>query len=309
MRVRLFVLIAGFSGAIVYPGMLPAQSALPAALAQQIDAAEARVAQPSGQNDGVAWWQLGRLQQDAARYRDGEASYRRAIALLEGGDPASLANALDSAGTLYVETGEYSKAEPLEQRALTIREAQNDALGVGLSWLHLAVLSLGQHDSGAAVRYAQRAKQRLVDAKMQPNLAPSPEEKMTALADLALAFCVDGRCDRAVAPLTQARRLAVADAADAGEMPAGYLDFLLGYAHWHMGDTTQAGKLMKSGIAAMEAQLGFGHPTYIAALKEYRDFLEQSGDFVAAATVRERLARLEPSLELSSAASSGAPAR
>jgi len=304
MRVRLFVLIAGFGSAIVYSGTLPAQSALPAALAQQMGAAEARVAQPSGKTDGVAWSQLARLQQDAARYQDAEASYRRAISLLEGGDPAELADVLDSAGTLYVETGEFGQAEPLEQRALAIREEQNDALGVGCSWMHLAMLAIGRHDHAAAVRYAQMAKQRLVDAKAQPGRAASPEEKMTALADLALAFCTDGHCERAVAPLKQARRIAVTDT-DAGAMPSGYLDFLLGYAHWRMGDTAEAGRLMRSGTAAMEAQLGFGHPTYIAALTQYRAFLEESGDFAAAAAVRARLARLEPSLEIS-ANSSGA---
>lgn len=301
MRYRFPVFMLCAAGAAFASTQLSAQQSLPAQLAQQIDAATTRVAQPSAQNDGVAWWQLGMLQQDAARYQEAELSYRRAISLLESAEPAALANALDSAGTLYVETGDYAQAEPLEQRALTIRETEKDSLGEGRSWMHLAMLSLGRHNHAAAVRYAQMAKQRLVDAEPQGASAGSPEEKMTALVDLALAFCADRHCARAIAPLEQAHRVAVGDAAEAGEFPAGYVDFLLGYAHWQSGDTAQAAPLMKSGTAAMESQLGFGHPTYIAALTQYRAFLEQTGDFAAAAAVRERLARMEPPLQTASA--------
>ena len=96
--------------------------------------------------------------------------------------------------------------------------------------------------------------------------------------------------------------MAVAQGGEAGEFSAGYLDFLLGYAWWHAGETAKAGRLMKSGTAAMEARLGFGHPTYVAALKEYRNFLEQSGDLVGAAAVRARLAQIQPPAQMASAA-------
>jgi tetratricopeptide (TPR) repeat protein len=290
------------AGAVLIPAELHAQQSLPSQLAQQISDLEGQVAQPSAQGDGAAWWRLGMLQQDAARYGDAERSYLRAISLLESGNPEVLADTLDSAGTNYVETGDYAHAEPLEQRALALRHAQNDPLGEGRSWMHLAMLHLGRHDTAAALRYAQMANQRLVDARPQSGAAASPEEKMTALTYLALALCADGRCARAIAPLEQAHRIAVADNGTAGEFPAGYLDFLLGYVHWEIGDISQAARLMKSGTTAMESQLGFGHPTYIAALSQYRAFLEQTGDLTAAAAVRLRLARIEPPVQTASAA-------
>jgi tetratricopeptide (TPR) repeat protein len=302
MRFHSAVGVVLFAGAGLIPAGLRAQQALPAQLGEQMKAAEARVAQASGQDDGAAWWRLGMLQQDAARYRDAERSYRRAMALLEGGDRATLADVLDSAGTLYVETGDIAQADPLERRALALRQAQGDALGEGRSWMHLAMLSLGRHDAAAGVRYAQMAKERLVNAEAQAGLGASPEEKMTALVDLGLALCADGRCDRAVAPLEQAREIAGSETASAGEFPIGYADFLLGYVHWRAGDTAQAARLMKSGSAAMEAQLGFGHPTYVAALTQYRDFLEQTGDLAGAAVLRTRLARMEETVETASAA-------
>jgi tetratricopeptide (TPR) repeat protein len=286
------VVVVGFAGAVLFAAASQAQSSLPGPLAQQMQEAEARLTQPAAQNDGLAWWQLGRLEQDAARYADAERCYRRAIALLEGGDKAALADALDSAGTLYVETGDTTQAEPLERRALALREAANDSSGEGRSWMHLAMLSLGRHDAAAAVHYAELAKQRLVDAK--PGAGASPEEKMTALVDLALALCADERCSRAAGPLESAHRIAVADAGTAGEFPGGYIDFLLGYVRWQSGDAAHAAGEMKSGLAAMETQLGFGHPTFVAALTAYRDFLEQTGDLGGAAAVRARLERMTP---------------
>ena len=290
------------TGGVLISASLPAQQPLPAQLELHLQAAEARVAQASGQNDGEAWWRLAMLEQDAARYRDAERSYLRAIPLLEAGDKATLADALDSAGTLYVETGDYAHAEPLELRALALREARNDSLGEGVSWMHLAMLSLGRHETVAAVRYAEMARERLVDGKSLASLEASQEEKMTALIDLSLALCADNRSARAMGPLEQAHRLAEADQGATGGMPIGWIDFLLGYARWHMGDTAEAGRLMKSGLAGMELQLGFGHPTYVAALTEYRNFLEQTGDLADAAVVRARLARMAGAVEMASAA-------
>lgn len=298
MRLHTSLLPVAIAGAVLVPARSRAQAALPPQLDQQIRAAQAQVEQAPDQNDGAAWWRLGMLEQDAARYRDAERCYLRAIAILESGDRATLANALDSAGTMYVEKGDYARAQPLELRALALREAQQDSLGEGRSWMHLAMLSLGRGDTGAAIRYAQSAEQRLVEANPQ---AASPEEKMTALADLALAYCAGGRCDRAIAPLEQARRIAVADAGVGGDFPAGYLQFLLGLARWRLGDIAKAAPLMKSGTSAMEAQLGFGHPTYLAALAQYREFLEQTGDLAGAAAVRAQLARIQPVLQNASA--------
>lgn len=306
MRFPSSLLLFSVTGGILISASLHAQQTLPAPLEQQLQAAEAQVTQACGQNDGAAWWRLAMLEQDAARYRDAERSYLRAIALLEPGDQATLANALDSAGTMYVETGDYSRGESLEQRALDLRQAQHDALGEGRSWMHLAMLSLGRHDTAAAARYAELAKQRMIDSPT--SLEASPEEKMTTLINLSLALCADSRCARALAPLQQAHRLAQADHGAAGAMPIGWIDFLLGYVHWHLGDTAQAARLMKSGLAGMESQLGFGHPTYIAALNEYRAFLEQIGDLGGAAALRARLARLQPPLQTASAGQgSGTP--
>jgi tetratricopeptide (TPR) repeat protein len=283
--------------AALTPFRLRGQNSLPADPAQQARVGELQLAQPSMQNDGTAWWRVGMMEQDAARYGDAERCYLRAISLLERGDSLTLANALDSAGTMYVELGDYTRAEPLEQRALSIRQGHNDSIGEGRSWMHLAVLSLGRHDKAAALRDALLAKGRLVDARPEAGAAATPEEKMTALTDLALALCANGRCAQAISPLKRARQIAAGDTASAGKLPAGTIDFVLGYTYWKVGHIEEAGRLMKSGIAGMEITLGFGHPTYIQALSSYHTFLEQTGDFTGALAVRDRLNRLESPVE------------
>jgi hypothetical protein len=75
----------------------------------------------------------------------------------------------------------------------------------------------------------------------------------------------------------------------------------MGYAEWKSGNHDRAEKLMKSGTMSIEAQLGWGHPTYIAAMTQYESFLEEAGQFTAAAEVRTKLARIQ------SLAAGGAP--
>jgi tetratricopeptide (TPR) repeat protein len=269
-----------------------AQSTTAARLAGEIQNAELMVQQPSSQNDGTAWWKLGMLYQNAARYRDAERCYAHATSLLRHGDSRTLADALDSMGTMYVETGDYAKAAPLENQALAMREAGNDSIGVGRSWMHLAMLSLGEKDASSAARYTQMAVQRLVHREAQDGSAGTPEEQMTALIGLALARCAQGTFQGAIDPLKRAHRLALEDK-DAGDFPAGYTDFLLGYAEWRESDNRQAAQLMKKGTAGIEAELGWGHPTYISVMTQYETFLEQAGQFTEAAAVRTRLAQIQ----------------
>jgi hypothetical protein len=94
--------------------------------------------------------------------------------------------------------------------------------------------------------------------------------------------------------LNRALRLAHANY-EANSLPVGFLDFLLGYASWRSGDLKRAPALMKSGIDEMQQQLGWGHPTYIAALKQYQSLLSQIGNNAEAEEVNRRIALLKPS--------------
>jgi tetratricopeptide (TPR) repeat protein len=261
----------------------------------QIREQEMAVDRAPGKSDGKAWLKLAVLRQDAAQYRDSERAYRRAISLLKFADRLTLADALDRMGTMYVERGQFAKAEPLEQKALAIRENANDALGVGISHMHLSVLLLGNREFSAAEAEAEMAVSLLVPKQtLAAPGAANPEDKMAALIDLAMVRCARHACATAVPELRRALRIAHMSYT-ANSIPVGFLDFLLGYALWKSGDNDSAGDLMRKGTQELSIQLGWGHPTYLGALRQYRIFLTQVGHTTEADEVRDRIANLERS--------------
>lgn len=262
----------------------------------QIREREIAVERAPGKTDGKAWLALAVLRQDAAQYRDAERAYRRAIALLKSGDRLALADALDHMGTMYVENGKFSKAEPLEQKALAIREDAHDMLGAGISHMHLSVLLLGARQLSSAEAEAKMAVSLLVPehAAAAPQVVATPEEKMTALIDHALALCARDTCAAAIPDLKRALSIAQVSYA-ANSIPVGFLDFLLGYANWKSGDHDSAAELMRRGTEELSVQLGWGHPTYLRALKQYRIFLTKAGHTTEAYEISARIARLEKS--------------
>ena len=268
-------------------------------LVEAIRHAELQSQDPANAQSSAAWYTLAHLYQDAARYQDAEHAYSKAITLLQPGNRIAFADATDSLGTLYVEVGQYAKAEPLERQALAIREQQNDLLGTGRSWMHLAMLSLGKHDNAEAARYAERAAERLVPERLVPQHASTtaiqgatPEEKMTALINLSLVRCAQGASPAALPELHLARTFAETSQ-EAASFPSAILDFLEGYALWKSDNFKAAAQLMKKGTEGMEAQLGLNHPTCIVSLKQYESFLKQTGQTTEASAIETRLKRAQ----------------
>ena len=296
MRNRWRFLVALGLGLVLVNAPAWAQNTTTTALDSEIHDYERFVRNQVVQQNGAVWWHLAMLYQDAARYEDAEHAYSTALQLLKSGDRKTLAKAMDEMGTMYVETGSYAKAEPLERQALAMREADKDSVAVGRSWMHLAMLSLGKHEIAEAATYAELAADRLVPERTghPAEKGATPEEKMTALIYLSLARCAQGVCAAALPDLKLARSMAHTSYGP-GDFPAAFTDFLTGYAYWKSGDNSSAAELMKNGTAGMEAQLGWGHPTYISSMKEYEVFLEQTHRPSEAAAVRAKLARVQAS--------------
>ncbi len=253
---------------------------------------EAIAAGPLAQN-GAAWLKLALLYQDAARYGDAAHAFEKAVRLLKAKDRDLYAEALDHMGTMYVERGKFGKAEPLEKKALEIREDAKDEVAIGTSYMHLALLAYGRHDLTAADADAGMAVSLLVPKRPRDRSAEAtPEEKMSALVDLSLIQCARGDCAGAIPELNRALGIAHGNYA-ANSVPVGFLDFLLGHTYWKSGDSRQAPALMKRGIDEMEQELGWGHPTFIAALKQYRSVLAQTGSNAEAEQVGRQIAQLE----------------
>jgi len=62
---------------------------------------------------------------------------------------------------------------------------------------------------------------------------------------------------------------------------------------------------MQTGVAGMEAQLGWSHPTFVSAMQQYEGFLVATRRNAEASEVREKLARFAGAQTM---ASSGNPA-
>lgn len=246
----------------------------PRILPAQITAQELVVQSGKASNDWQAWLKLAVLLQDSGRYRESEDAYHHTIELLRAPDPLTVADVFDHMGTMYVESGQLSKAEPVERHALTIREQQHDELGAGVSHMHLAMLLLGQNALHSAEAEAQTAVALLVPESSHPAAVASatPEEKMTALIDLSVVRCALGASQTAIPSLREALQIAHESYPD-NSLPVGYIDFLLGYAYWKSGNPKDAGDLMSQGVHTLAAAIGWGHPTYVRTLRQYEAFL------------------------------------
>jgi tetratricopeptide (TPR) repeat protein len=207
-------------------------------------------------------------------------------------------------GTMYVQSGQLSMAEPLERHALAIREYQRDTLGTGVSYMHLAMLLLGEGDMHSAREEAQSAVRLLVPeyAHLAAASSATPEEKMTALIDLSLVQGASGMSENAVSALKWALQIAHDHYPD-NSLPVGYVEFLLGYAYWKGGNLRDADELMSQGVDKLTAVIGWGHPTYVKTLQSYRDFLVETKQRDKAKQVAEELERLDHSKNSFAAAS------
>lgn len=262
-----------------------------------LEQSEAAVRSVQGSTDGVAWLRLAILYQDGARYKDAERAFRKAVGLLKAQDRSRYADALDRMGTMYVELGRYAKAEVLERKALVIRQEAQEAAGIGRSDMHLSLVAYGKHDLHGAETDAEMAVSLLFSeggGEAREEKA-TPEEQMSALIDLALIYCAEDKCEAAIQKLERAQQLATANY-PSGSVPVGLVHFLLGYAHVKNGDAQGGAVLMKTGIEEMKGQMGWGHPTYLAALREYRAVLVKAGRGEDAGEVGESIAKLNGSL-------------
>ena len=269
-------------------GTAGAQQAAQTTRSLHLQDAQAAVAQAPEAEKGAAWLRLAVRYQDAAQYAEAEHAYRQALAQLKHASLAVQATALDQLGTLYVETGRAAKAEPLERRALALRLEAQDRTAIGVSYTHLAALAFGKGDLAGAETNAQMAVSLLAPSDAAAPENATPEQQMAALLNLSLVRCARAECDKAL-PVAQ-RGLALAHA-NYGEqsVPVGMFDYLLGYAEWKSGDAQQAAAAMQRGIDELGGQLGWGHPTYDAALGRYQTFLMQTGNAEEAAKVQARL--------------------
>jgi tetratricopeptide (TPR) repeat protein len=162
-----------------------------------------------------------------------------------------------------------------------------DSLQIARSWKDMAALYLAQHKFAKAREAAQKA----VD-EIAVNDKANAFDRIWARYVLGLALCSAKDCPAAVVLLRDAVKEAEATL-PVTDFPVGMGQYLLGYACWKAGDMSEARDRMQEGIANMNAQLGWGHPTYLAALKHYAEFLRDDHQMEAANQVDRRIRQAE----------------
>ena len=249
---------------------------------------------------GRLYAELGLEYEDAAQYERSEAAMQRSVSLLRHAPDATpnLATAISHLGSLHVAMRKFRESESEEQEALQLRLNLGDRLKIARSWNDLAALSLAEHKIDRARDYAQKA---LDEFRMDGRAAVI--DKLSARYALAMAFCYLKDCASAIPVLKEAVEEAKT-MLQPGAFPIGFGNFLLGYAYWKCGNMVDAGPQFQEGTTAMSVQLGWGHPAYLAALRQYAAFLKQNKQKDVANALELRIRQAESVVDVHSIQSS-----
>ncbi|HEX4759060.1 MAG TPA: tetratricopeptide repeat protein [Terracidiphilus sp.] len=230
---------------------------------------------------------LGALYMDLTMYPKGEDAMKHAILLLKDGPKDVLAEEIGHLSVLHSAMGEVKQAEKDQMRALAIREAIGDPLGIALTWSDMAELYFRERQMKKALDYAQRAFPVLAG-----NTSVSAADRIAVKQTLAVVLCEVRQCARAISIMKDALELAKSTYGE-DSLAAGIEKFLLGHVYWRNGDEPDAAEWMKRGIERMKVDLGWGHAIYLNSMREYAVFLRRSGQVEEAASAQSEVRRAE----------------
>ncbi len=208
-----------------------------------------------------------------ARFLEQEVRWQQAQTVLEEaakifeqkGNQADFSTALNNLASLYHDQGKHEQAEPLYQRALTIREKQlgpehPDTAG---SLNNLAALYHAQGKYEQAEPLYQRAL-----AIAEEQLGPEHPDTATDLNDLAALYHDQGKHEQAE-PLLK-RALAIYEQQLGPEHPNTATSLSnLALLYHDQGKHEQAEPLLKRALAIYEQQLGPEHPNTATIRENY----------------------------------------
>jgi tetratricopeptide (TPR) repeat protein len=239
---------------------------------------------------------LGVSYENLAQWARSEAAVERAVSLVRHTPEPSeeLAEFLTQLGSLHLAMGKLRESEKEELEGLKLREKLGDHLQMARSWNNLAELFLMQKKFEKARDVAQKAV-----AEVVANKQADVSDRIVARSVLSMAMCYLKNCPSAIPLLKDAIDEAKAKMHQ-DDFPIGLVDFLLGYAYWKSGNMSDAGPHMQDGTAAMNRQLGWGHPAYLNALKQYERFLREDRQVAAAEVIQHKIRQAESVVDVHS---------
>jgi tetratricopeptide (TPR) repeat protein len=231
-----------------------------------------------------------------AQWPRSEAAVEHAVSLARRVPEPSpeLAEYLTELGSLHLAMGKLRECEKEELEGLKLREKLGDRLQIARSWNDLGELFLAQRKFQKARDVAQKAV-----AEVVTNNQSDVFDRTVARSVLSMSMCFLKDCPSAI-PLLKA---AIDDAKAKmrpDDFPIGLVDFLLGYAYWKSGNIPEAGQHLQDGTSAMNRQLGWGHPAYLDALKQYEQFLRETRQMEAADVIHHRIRQAEAVVDVHS---------
>lgn len=250
---------------------------------------EAESAHATAVELGRLYVKLGLLYQEVAWWERSEAALAHAVSLFRGSSESNgdLATAITQLGKLHVVMGKRRESEKEELEALRLRQDLGDRLQIAHSWNDLAVLYLKEKKFAKARDLARQA-----EVEFTANGQASAFDRITARSVLSEAICSLNDCESAV-PLLKAAISEAKTALQANDFLIGLCEYLLGDAYWKSGDLSLADEYLQRGTTQMSAQLGWGHPVYLNALKHYALFLRENRRTEAANVVESQIRQAE----------------
>jgi tetratricopeptide (TPR) repeat protein len=268
----------------VFKQKLMRQIALEEAAVRQAESAHATSLELA-----TTYMRLGLSYSSAAQWERSEAVVEHAVFLLRrtSATVADLATAITQLASLHLLMGKVRESEREEQEALRLREGLGDQLQIARSRSDLAILYLAKQKYEKSRDLARQA-----EAEFVTNGRATALDRITARFTLAEALCALKQCP-SVIPLLKATLDEAKATLHPDDFPLGLGIYLLGYAYWKSGNMSEAEEYLKRGTAQMNAQLGWGHPGYLKALRCYAQFLHENQQVEAANVVERQIRQAE----------------
>jgi tetratricopeptide (TPR) repeat protein len=270
-------------------------------LMSRIGVAEAAVRQAesthaANRDLGKRYILLGLLYQDAAEWEKSETVLMHAVSLArKNSEPAAdLAIAISQLGSLHVLMGKLRDSEKEDKEALKIRQSVGDPLDIARSRSDLAILYLAKQNYRKARSFAQEA-----EIEIATNERAIAMDRIVARITLSEALCYLRECPSAI-PLLKAALEEAKVTMRPADLTFGVCEFLLGYGYWKSGDMSRAEEYLRQGTELMSARLGWGHPAYLRALRQYAQFLHEDRQVEAAKSVERRIRQSEAVVDVHS---------
>jgi tetratricopeptide (TPR) repeat protein len=230
----------------------------------------------SGQSGGVvvgrAWILLGGVYTQQGKFTEAQDAFERSLRILDGPQfVPDYADALQSYGGFYNDTGQIAIAGQMWKKALQLRQQAGEHAGISRSFTSLAGLALTLGRVREAQKYLQGAAE---EAKLTRDL--TDDDLAIGYETQASLTMAEGHPAAAVADYERSLKLCKRIYGERHWLTGwGYM--LRGRAYSVSGNSNQALDDMREGLGILDQALGRRNPKYFAAQIAYAAALDRAG--------------------------------